>query len=314
MKNKYSKLILSLSFLLLIGLGGCLKDKDFDNNVNQAVESHGGGVQNVVSVGLTSTTTDNHLQLAFTSSSSDTVFNAIPVTLGGQVAKEDVKVTLRLNPAVIGNYNANNGTSHEEAPLALYSIVNPGDSTSGYVVTIPKGSSTGFLKIKLKSANFLGFDYAIGVQISSVQSGYLIATNLATGVLAIGVKNKWDGVYSYKGYTLRAGDPARTGNFAGKEVSLVTAGIASVSFETLPVWADGSGIGIDKPKLDIDESTNPNPITISGATGGGTVPQNNPSYTSTYDPTTKTFYISFTWAAGPTARLSTDTLTYLRPR
>jgi len=59
--------------------------------------------------------------------------------------------------------------------------------------------------------------------------------------------------------------------------------------------------------LTIDGSNN---VTITSAGGA----YNNPGYTSVYDPGTKTFFISFTWGAGPSSRLSTDTLSYLGPR
>ena len=312
MKMKFFKYSLIIPIILSVALPGCLKDDAFDRNENQAVESHNGGKQNVVSIALTATTTSNHLQLAFAQSSADTTFNAIPVSLGGQPATEDVQVKLALDPALLGSYNADNSTAHEEAPSNLYTVVNSGDSATGYVVTIPKGSNTGYLQLKLKPSDFLGFDYAIGVQISSVSTGYLIASNLSTGIVAIGVKNQWDGVYSYKGYSLRAGDASLTGYFMDKELSLVTKGATSVGFGTSPLWGDGnSGIAIGNPVLTFNPTgASPYPVTIFSPEGA----KNDPGYASHYDPDTKTFYISMTWGAGPAKRLSTDTLTYIRPR
>lgn len=306
---KYSLII---GAFVSVALVGCLKDDAYDKRENQAAESHEGGKQNVVSIALTATTTGNHLQLAFAQSSKDTTFNAIPVSLGGQPATEDIQVTLMLNPALLGSYNADNGTAHEQAPSNLYTILNPGSATAGYVVTIPKGANTGYLQVKLKPSNFLGFDYALGMQISSVTSGYLIASNLSTGILAIGVKNQWDGIYSYKGFTLRAGDASLTGNFFSKEMTLITKGATSVGFGSAPLWGDGnSGIAIGNPVLTFDPTgTPPYPVTIYSPEGA----KNAPGYNSRYDPTTKTFYISMTWGAGPASRLSTDTLTYLRSR
>jgi len=203
MTLKYSFIIPAI---LSATLFGCLKDEGYDNREYQAGETHNGGNQNVVSVALTATTTDNHLQLAFEKSDADTTINAIPVTLGGQPATEDINVTLTYDPALLGDYNAAEGATHEEAPTNLYTVINPGDTANGYVVTIPKGANTGYLQIKLKPNDFLGFDYALGMQISKVEpAGYLIASNLSSGIVAIGVKNEWDGVYDYKGYSLRAG-------------------------------------------------------------------------------------------------------------
>ncbi len=310
---KYNSLKYILSFLSLISitLWGCLKDDAYDNHEIQSVA--GSGDQKVVGIALTATNTGNHLQLAFDKSDVDTTFNAIPVTLAGQPAAEDINVTLVYDPALLGDYDAANGAAHEEAPTSLYTVINPGDSVNGYVVTIPKGSNTGYLQIKLKPNDFLGFDYALGMQINKVEpAGYLIASNLSSGIVAIGVKNEWDGIYDYKGYSLRAGDATLTGNFSDKQMTLITKGAVSVGFGSLALWGDGnSGISIGNPLLTIDNSGSaPFPVTITSDGGG----KNAPGYNSRYDPATKTFYISFTWGAGPAARLSTDTLTYLKPR
>lgn len=307
MKKHIIKFLPALFPLLLVS---CLKDKAYDDGTIQSV--HSTGDQKVVSIALTATSTDNHLVLALNASNTDTSIDLIPVVLGsGSGATEDVNVTLVLNPAVIGNYNGLNGTAHDVAPASLYTILNPADPAGGYIVTIPKGSNVGYLRVKIKPANFLGFDYALGVQISKVTPGYLIASNLSTGIAAIGIKNEWDGIYSYKGYSLRAGDATLTGNFTGKEVALVTSGANSVAFGSLPLWGDGnSGIAIGNPNLSISKTTTPYPVTITSPGGAS----NLPGYTSRYDPATKTFYIGFTWGAGPASRASTDTLTYLRPR
>jgi hypothetical protein len=270
------------------------------------------GAQNVVYIGLTATSNDNHLQLAFEKSDADTTFDAVPIQIAGGEAKEDIQVTLAYDPAILGDYNTANGTTHEEAPASLYTVLNEGDSAGGYIVTIPKGSSTGYLQIKLKPNDFLGFDYALGLKIVGVPKGYVISTNFNTGILAIGVKNEWDGIYSYKGFTLRAGDATLTGNFSGKQMPLITKGAASVGFGGYALWGDGaSGIAIGFPVLSLDLSSGPPyPVTITSDGGA----YNAPGYDSRYDPDTRTFYISYTWGAGPASRLSTDTLTYIGPR
>src|SRR6478736_762838 len=113
---KYNSLKYTLVFLFLISitLWGCLKDEAFDNHEIQSVA--GNGNQNVISVALTATNTGNHLLLALDQSNTDTTFDAIPVTLAGQPAPEDLQVTLMLDPALLGSYNAANETAHEEAP------------------------------------------------------------------------------------------------------------------------------------------------------------------------------------------------------
>lgn len=305
--KKYLLTLVTLSALLT----GCLKDKNVEDQVYglQGLED-----RNLIELSLTPLTTDNFLAISLNSTNTDTTMNLIPVTFASnKVAEEDIKVILEPAPALIGDYNATHETTIEEAPSTVYQILNPVATGGGYVVTIPKGSRTGYLQIKFKPSNFLGFDYGVAMKISRIENpGYLISKNFATGIVNIVIKNQWDGVYSYKGYSLRAGDATLTGYFSGKEMPLVTSGSTSVTFGKLALWGDGnSQIGIGNPKLFINTSQPaPHPVTISSDGGA----YNAPGYTSRYDPATKTFFISFTWGAGPAARLSTDTLTYLRAR
>jgi hypothetical protein len=77
-------------------------------------------------------------------------------------------------------------------------------------------------------------------------------------------------------------------------------------------WANGGGSNLPggyEPIITVDPTTNK----ISLKSSGGTISA-NPSYDNRYDPATKTFYISFTWGAGVTARLHTDTLVYKKAR
>ena len=123
------------------------------------------------------------------------------------------------------------------------------------------------------------------------------------------VLNQYDGYYSYKGYVLRGGDPVLTGNFAGLSMALVTSGLSTVQFATSAIWGDGvTGISAGLPILTVNTD---NSVTLASTTGQV---YNDPGYQSRYDPASKTFFISFTWGAGPSQRLSTDTLTFAGPR
>ena len=310
--KSYMKPALFLLLASSLSVTSCLKDKDFDDGAIQSLRSRGD--QRVVEMSLTATSNVNYLNIALDATPRDTTFNLIPVTLASaSPAPEDIKVTVVPNTALIADYNAKNGTAHDVAPANLYTIDNPAATGGGYIVTIPKGSNTGFLRIKLRPDTYLGFDYALGFQISKIEpSSYLISSNLGNGVVAIGIKNQWDGIYSIKGYALRAGDPALTGWFTDREMPLVTSGATSVTFGTLALWGDGNSlISIGNPKLDINTAVGPpHPVTITSPGGG----MNAPGYNSRYVPSEKTFYISFTWGAGPAARLAIDTLTYDRPR
>ena len=197
MKLGNAKYIFFLSGILAVVMSGCLKDDAYNNHDIQSTRPE--GEQNAIYVGLTATSNDNHLQLAFEKSDVDTTFDAVPIILaGGTVAPEDIQVTLIVNPALLGSYNTSKGTTHEEMPTSFYTVTSAGDSATGYIVTIPKGSNTAYLQLKIKPSDFLGHDYALGLQISNISpAGYIISTNFNTGILAISTKNLWDGVYTF---------------------------------------------------------------------------------------------------------------------
>ena len=45
---------------------------------------------------------------------------------------------------------------HEEMPTSVYTVLNSGDSVTGYTVTIPKGQTIGYLQLKIGPNDFLG--------------------------------------------------------------------------------------------------------------------------------------------------------------
>ncbi|HEV3224412.1 MAG TPA: DUF1735 domain-containing protein [Puia sp.] len=208
-------------------------------------------------------------------------------------------VTIALDTAGLSAYNTANGTNYLPLPDSVFTI-------SSMTVTIPAGKrldTTITATINLAALD-LSNAYVLPITIASASLPIEQWNHL---FYYIAVKNQWDGKYGYSGYTLRAGDPVRTGNFTGQSMTLLTSGSNSVTFATLAIWADLSGIGIGNPTLTIDGSNN---VTITSP-GGAT---NQSGYSSRYDPSSKTFYISFYWGAGPTSRLSTDTLSYTGPR
>ncbi len=125
--------------------------------------------------------------------------------------------------------------------------------------------------------------------------------------------NKYDGVYLIKSYTLRGGDPVRTGYPAPYEMNLVTTSDTTVQFDNTQVWPDGSSIGVGNIILSIDSTTN---LVTPSSTFVGTGLTVSPvqGYNNYYDASAKIFYVSYTWYTGPTFRLVIDTLIYLRPR
>ena len=292
--------IATLAFVLT--LTACLNDSEYDNNW---IGTKNNGNQNFVEVHLTSADNSNFLAFSYNSMDKDTtVSKLIPINLTSGPAASDVSVTFQLldtlKSTLVDSLVNIDGLVLPD--LNKIKILN-----SDNKVIIPKGSSTGYVQVKFNPKNLIGPTTIFAIQITAISDPKYTISNLSKGYAEIGIKNQWDGIYLLKGKTLRAGDAAKTGSVPPYKMPLITAGASSVKFAKLQQWADGSGVGIDYPVLTIDAS---NKVTIVSSAGA----INNPGYQSTYNPTKREFYISFTWGAGPSSRLGTDTLTYVGPR
>lgn len=177
------------------------------------------------------------------------------------------------------------------------------------VTTVPANQRTANISINVVTQNFdLEKAYVLPITIADA-SGQQIS-NYKTLFLNIQAKNKYDGIYTVKGYVHRDADLSLGGPIkAGITTSLATTGANTLSYT--PVWANGGGIGgIDGLGLVVNPTTNKVTFTDSNPTLVGT-----PGYDNRYDPATKTFYLSFLWnGTDINHRGMTDTLTYSKPR
>ncbi len=224
-------------------------------------------------------------------------------------APQDIHVNLAVNDALIDDYNTNNPSSPlTPLPTNAYSI-------SSLKVAILKGTRSVKLQINIPDATLLDASqtYALAFTITSVdESGYTIASNLKNVLVAVAIKNPYDGIYSVTGESLRAGDPDLTGPFGPFEKTFVTAGATAVQWQGAVYWAHQASQlpGGYEPKVTIDPVTNK--ITdISSPNGAISA---TTTYDQHYDPATRTLYFQFTYGGGPTSRLFTEVATYLRPR
>lgn len=290
-----------LLMLAVIGITSCLKDKDYENH---KYGTYGAGTSKA---GVGFPESENSINnIALENIGTEQEFDVGLVNLlSANPAATDIKITVELDPSLIEEYNQANDGNRFELPDGSFAF-------ETLELVIPKGSRTAQMQLKFPDVmNTLDLtkSYAIGLRIKSVEpAGIVIAENLRRILVGVNIKNQYDGVYSMRGYSLRAGDPAKTGWFTGQEMSLLTAGLHVVDFNDLLVWSDLTGIGIGEPQVVIDPATNK--VTVSSS--GGAV--NLPGYDSRYDPATRTFYLGFTWGGGPASRVSIDTLEYLRPR
>lgn len=310
--------------LIAVSVTGCLKDKDYDKGLIQSVRATG-GTPSVVEIKLTAADVSNFLVVSYDNSNADTTIDLIPVNLATHdAAPQDLHITLTPKQSLVDDYNTANGTAYGD-PSAFFTLADGG------VVTIPKGSYTGFLKIKFKPSDFLGADWAVGFQISAVQeSGYTISGNLSSGVVAIAIKNKYDGNYNlrmklagWSAYGIADGDTYQWPS----AVSMITSGPASVTILTQetgpgqPGFTTDGGItsfGATAPQYIFDLATDKliDVRNLAPDDGRGRAFQLNPAVTdSRYDAATKTIYAAYlmTQIGRPNQEIY-DTLTYVGPR
>ncbi|MEO5888765.1 MAG: DUF4361 domain-containing protein [Ferruginibacter sp.] len=177
------------------------------------------------------------------------------------------------------------------------------------MVIIPKGWRTGYLQIKFKPADFLGETYAVGFTLNKIdETGYTLSGNNQNGMVVINIKNQYDGIYSRRGYALRANDAALTGPIGPDEISLTTISGNAVKWIENHQWGNGVGMlaaTISNPTWTVNADN-----TVTATSDGGPFPdglKNLPGYNSRYDPATRTFYVKATWGGGPGVRGMTDT-------
>ena len=113
-------------------------------------------------------------------------------------------ISLALDTAGLSQYNADNGTDYQPLPDSTYTV-------SGWDVTVPAGKRLDSITVTIDLSKLdLSNAYVFPVTIASASLPIEQWNHL---FYYVAVKNQWDGVYSYSGYALRAGDAARTGNF-----------------------------------------------------------------------------------------------------
>lgn len=287
---------------------GCLKDKDFDDGSIQSTHTNGSSPQ-VIEIRLTATNASNFFTLGVDNSTSDTTVNLVPINLATtSPAREDIHVTVALDSTLVNAYDTANAAMYATPASSLFSIVDP-------VVTIPKGSHTGYVQIKFKPSDFLGGNWALGFRITAIQeSGYTISGNLSTGITVIIVKNQYDGTYHSTGYLYHPSAPRAIDEI--KQLTTISANSVACGFGDLGGAGYVALLTVDPSTNKVSISDYSTGIPIVGFAGG--LPATNPGYTpqwsgssqcnNTYDPATKTFYIRMGYMGSTGWRVSEEIL------
>lgn len=231
---------------------------------------------------------------------------------------KNIELTLAVDELALDEYNAQmeelGGAHYEMMPDAYYEFTD-------LAVTIPKGEKKVNISMNTHPNLFdLTKNFALPIRITSASDG-ILSTHWSVAILAVVVKNKYDGRYKIIDGNIQRNsatgpDPALSGDYIdGLKVDFITKNGNTNAF-TL-VWKNGGGIaGIDNTKVVINESSpNPDgtlPITVSSDNPAMVHIPGEPNY---YDPATKTFKINVQWGSGASTRVVTNyTAEYLEPR
>ncbi|MGM9476419.1 BT_3987 domain-containing protein [Pedobacter sp. GSP4] len=214
---------------------------------------------------------------------------------GADVAPEDIRVKVGLDPAALAKYNTENAAHYTDMPTSLYSF-----STTDLV--IPKGQRVANLTITVKPDQFdFSASYALPLKIVSASTG-VISGNFGTIILALAAKNKYDGIYTPQAGSFVQRYSSPTTPTVGDALNGSTASNPDLTFTTISAntvqignlrWAGGTSnvAGIDNLQATVDPATN---LVTMKAIGNATLAI-IPGSINKYDPATKTFTLNFDW-------------------
>jgi hypothetical protein len=221
-----------------------------------------------------------------------------------------------ITPAVIADYNTENGTSYTAVPLTKYSLVTDQFSLSPTERNHP-------VQIKIKPSDVAAGQNAIGLSIAEV-NGAEVSRIAGTIVIALSVKNKYDGVYHLKGFFTRTDNPALNAPF-DTEVEMITTGVNSVAMYWpfggdyyQPFTNNGAPAGFTNVAPEVffngsDQVSSINNYTGDPAAGPfmTVVAGSNSRFVGGATPV---IYLKYYYNTVPTNRIFADTLTYIGSR
>jgi len=312
-----------LSFLFLslaISLASCVKkDSFYDKNTaepnrKQVVQLYGADNDiNLYALNVTPTVEDFVLieVVRYPNSQAD--------------AAQPLTVKLNKTTTLIDDYNAANGSSFIELPLAAYTL---SDDISQ--LTFAPGESIKQVKIHLKKDQMdLSKQYALGFTLTQVGTGAVLNDAMKNVLYSISLKNQYDGKYSITWTNYHpTSNPGYTGSTT--VIEMHTTGANSCKM----FWPDAGAycapailngnlqyFGSQEPEYTVNPATNA--LTVQNAFAGAvTFYSMAPNFNSRYDPATKTFYAKWGYGSGgpyppfnpATSREWTQTFTYIGPR
>lgn len=291
--------------VLLAGLSSCLKESGMNMDTD-------GGTKNVIEFANTGDNVADasskyprfFIDLGTITSGQVTSVQINVSYSGADVAPEDITVGLVIDSAALYTYDTTFNLDYVVPPTSVYTIPSS--------VVIKKGTHQTSIQATITISSDFDFNesYALPVTIKSVSYG-TISSNFGTAFYSFGGRNQYDGVYKMKGYVSHP-TSAYTGPFVAPEVEFSTVGATAIVMEAQPFFNNGSlsYFGV-YPVFTVNAD---NSVTLSNLPDGGMAPSvSDPTYNNRYDPSTKTFYISYSYNA-TAPRIIYDTCEYVRAR
>lgn len=227
------------------------------------------------------------------------------------VTNHITKVSVIVNPAVVSNYNFDNGTTYTAAQTGTFSLVE-------YEYLLKADQRKVMIRAVLRPQTFLDRQYAIGLSIAKMSDGDISPVSHDV-IVFVSIKNDYDGIYSLKGYSNIPASPY-VGSFVlpcSEELEVATASANSVFINpTQPVANAGSFAYISNllPEIVFNKSTN-KVSNVNARTGSvGFIFPYDASFDSRYDPASKTIFLKYGIAPVGSGRYIIDTFVYCKPR
>lgn len=286
--RKYFRYI-TLTLLAPLAITSCLKDNEL---IGPGAD---GSVANIIEFGNVSAPASNATSsiplysLSFDMNPTG-VLNLKVKCVGAETAREDIRVAVNVNNALLETYNGENKTDFVAMPADQYAL-------SSTEVIIKKGTREITLPINLKPSLFtFDHDYAIGLSIVSASSG-VISGNFGNIILNLSGKNAYDGTYQYT----TSANTSLVPN-ANKTVRLVTVGANRVLLSPglLGTYSNEVYYNIDPVTF---------AVTVECPSLGVQTPQDT---RSKYDPVSKKLTVF--WKQGNGGRTFEETFTFTGPR
>lgn len=294
MKKIFKLSYLGLSALLLAGTG-CLKDELVEDGL-AGPEIYKSPKVIELPGAVNEDTRVTTYTFSFDLSEKDTTIDLVPVRLSSNSpATEDIQVQLELVPDLVSIYNDTTGSNVEQPSANNYKF------SDNLMVTIPKGSREGFLKMTAKPSSLLGGSFGFGFRIKSVtNSDYVISGNYSNAVVLVGVKNIYEDDYKGIGFFQHPTVPRDFDH--DKYLTTVNATTSESELGDL-------GINI-RITVNPDNTVKIGPGSgTSGTTALVAEMPGDPVYNNKYDPATKTFKLKYGYPMPSPTRIVTETLT-----